>query len=120
MPDKQENRIRELENAHIPIWLIKDLCWMLSWKLPAMAMIIPAIGMSVFVCFLTKNNKYLLWPNIAITFWITANSIWMTGEFLNFHFKVLASIFFIAGLVAVMIYFIFRLKPVLSRKTDKL
>ena len=33
-------RLRHLENAHIPLWLLKDASWMMHWREVGTALII--------------------------------------------------------------------------------
>jgi hypothetical protein len=45
--------------------------------------------------------------NLAVCFWITANSVWMTGEFYyDDGTRPYAIIFFIAGLLCVAYYYL--------------
>jgi len=103
---------RKMENLHIPLWLLKDTCWMFQWKLLGVAMIIPTLSMAIYIVFVTRkaNDVFL---NLAITFWISANSYWMCAEFFHFEeLKEFAAIPFLAGILmtAVFYYKIFSAK----------
>ena len=71
-------------------------------------MILPTISMALYITWLTRKNLSELFHNIAVCCWITANSIWMTGEFfMEDGLRYYAALFFILGLVAVIIYYLF-------------
>ncbi|MBX9782081.1 MAG: hypothetical protein K2X48_02200 [Chitinophagaceae bacterium] len=74
-------RFRKIENLHILLWLIKDMCWALNFHWMAIFMIIPTIGVALLITYQTKNMRSELFHNLAILFWITANCTWMIGEF---------------------------------------
>ncbi len=79
IPDKY----RKVENLHILLWLIKDICWAVNLKYPALIMIIPTLTVAVLITYQTRKITSELIHNLAIDFWITANCTWMVGEF--FH-----------------------------------
>ena len=97
---------RLLENLHLPLWIIKDTCWMLHIKWLAIAMIAPTIGMAIYIAYISRKSPLNLWPNLSVLCWISANAIWMLGEFAGFSFQLPSSILFVAGLVGIGIYFI--------------
>lgn len=74
-------KFRKVENLHILLWLIKDACWALNFKIPALIMIIPTLMVAVLITFQTRKITSELLHNLAIDFWITANCTWMVGEF---------------------------------------
>jgi len=99
--------IREYENLHIALWLIKDTCWVSDWKIAGMLMIIPTIGVAIHLAWKSRKNISDLFHNIAVCLWITANATWMTGEFFyEDGLRKYAMIFFAAGIVVVSIYYI--------------
>ena len=72
-----------------------------------MFMILPTIGMALYITWLSRKNVSELFHNIAVCCWITANSIWMTGEFyFDDTFRIPAAAFFILGLVSVLIFYV--------------
>ena len=77
-------RYRKMENMHIIFWLGKDIAWCLFWKVLAIAMIIPTLIISVIIAYRTRKIKSELAHNVSISFWISANALWMMSEF--FHF----------------------------------
>ena len=99
--------IREYENLHIALWLVKDTCWCLSqnlpfMKLPGMLMIIPTLFVAVDITLRSRKELSDLFHNTAVCLWISANATWMTGEFFyEDSFRPFAMIFFVAGLIVV-------------------
>lgn len=94
------HKIRKYENLHILFWLIKDTSWMMEWRVLGMTMVIPTIFISLFISYKTlKDTEFFI--NLAITFWITANSYWMCCEFLgHIELKNYAAIPFILGFIS--------------------
>lgn len=84
-------KIRKIENVHILLWLIKDACWALNLKYPAIFMIVPTLLVAVLITYQTRkiNSEFL--HNLAIDFWITANCTWMVGEFFKLEENLIGS-----------------------------
>jgi len=106
---------RRMENLHIVFWLLKDISWCMIWKELGIAMIIPTL--SVAIWFTWRNRRIIseLAHNLAIVFWITANSYWMISEFLGFdemhiwkefHGKHIALIPFLTGISILLYYYL--------------
>lgn len=103
--DKRE-KYRALENFHIVLWLIKDLCWCMLWKPLALFMIIPTFIFAIFITYNGRSSRSDLFHNLAVMMWILANSVWMIGEFFfQDGLKSVAFIFFISGLLLVAYYY---------------
>jgi hypothetical protein len=99
--------IREYENAHIALWLIKDTCWVMTFKTGGMLMIIPTLIVAVHLAWKSRKNISDLFHNIAVCLWISANATWMTGEFFYYDgLRSYAMILFAAGLAVVTTYYI--------------
>jgi hypothetical protein len=77
------SRFRKIENMHILLWLLKDTCWALNLRVPGLIMIVPTLTVAILITWQTRHMKAELYHNLAVDFWITANCLWMTGEF--FH-----------------------------------
>lgn len=103
--DQVQKNYRWLENLHILLWLIKDTCWALEWKLGAIAMILPTICVAIYLLYRSKNNKTEIYHNAAVCMWIIANSTWMIGEFVNYDLRALAAIIFGFGLGVLGVYY---------------
>jgi hypothetical protein len=99
--------IREYENLHIVLWLLKDTCWVLMWKELGMIMIIPTLAAAFHIAWLRRTIKTELFHNLAVCSWITANSIWMIGEFFfDDSLRPVAAAFFLLGLLTVAYYYL--------------
>jgi hypothetical protein len=110
-------RYRNMENMHIIFWLLKDVSWCLIWKVLGIAMIFPTLIISIIIAWRTREIKSELAHNLAISFWITANSYWMISEFFGFdetpilglvEGKYLAIIPFAIGILILGYYYLFQ------------
>lgn len=99
--------IREYENAHIVLWLVKDFCWCTGLHLLGMSMVLPTLLVAIDITRRSRQHLSDLWTNIAVCFWICANAIWMTGEFFfNDGFRSYAQVFFVIGLASLALYYL--------------
>jgi hypothetical protein len=112
-------RYRKMENMHIVFWLIKDISWCMVWQSLGLAMIIPTLSIAILISWRTRQIRSELAHNLAVTFWILANGLWMISEF--FHFdtiviwswftgKHLALIPFVLGMLTLANYYLIQ-KP---------
>lgn len=119
-------KYRRMENMHIVFWLMKDISWCLIWKVLGITMIIPTLTVAILIAWRTRDIKSELAHNLAVAFWITANSLWMISEF--FHFddvivwreftgKHLALIPFVTGAVILLYYYVVQRPKELKEKT---
>lgn len=98
------SKIRHFENFHILLWLIKDSCWLMQWKIAGTIAFFPAIIMAIYICYKTRNQPLAFLVNLSVLCWISANSCWMFTEFYNLHGKLPALVLFGIGLVFIFIY----------------
>lgn len=70
-----------MEYAHVFLWLVKDMCWAQGWKLAGSLMVAPTIVVALCITWLQRKQSVTLVHNIAISIWITSNSLWMLAEF---------------------------------------
>ena len=77
-------RFRRLENLHIVFWLFKDISWCMLWRELGIAMVIPTLSVAIYISYRTRKIRSELAHNLAVTFWISANSYWMFSEFYGF------------------------------------
>lgn len=112
-------RYRKMENMHIIFWLLKDVSWCMIWKVLGIAMIVPTFAISIIIAWRTRDLKSELAHNLAITFWISANSLWMLSEFFGFDAvsvwrgfegKHLALVPFAIGVLILLYYYLFQRK----------
>lgn len=105
-------RFRRVENLHILLWLLKDICWALDLHIMGMIMIVPTLTVAVTITWQTRKLIAELLHNLAVVLWITANCLWMTGEFYGWDegmlgARRLALIPFSAGLCILIYYYLF-------------
>lgn len=99
--------IKPIENLHILFWLLKDTSWVHVWHGLGIAVIAPTILIQVFIAWVSRHERGEVLHNIAIVFWLIANSIWMVGEFyFNDGTRQIAIWFFDAGLALIAIYYV--------------
>ena len=111
-----KTNIRKFENFHIILWLIKDLCWVTLSETMAIIMIFPTVAFAIYITWIARANRAELFHNLAVCFWIGANSVWMIGEFYyEDGLRSQATVFFILGLSSIAWYY-YRL---LSEKISK-
>jgi len=109
-------RYRKMENFHIVFWLLKDISWCMLWKPLGIAMVFPTLIIAIIITI--RNRQYIseVCHNLAIVFWITANSYWMIAEFFEFDtisiyrditYKYLAVIPFSIGILILTWYYLY-------------
>lgn len=114
-PDTMLNGLRNprfvlvLETIHIPLWLIKDLCWLLTLRSLGVAMAIPTILVAFLMVIVTYGDHNRFLPNLSIAFWILANANWMIDEFYELGIKHYSLYPFIAGLLVFAIFILLKL-----------
>ena len=80
-------RFRKMENLHIVFWLFKDISWCMFWRPLGIAMIFPTLIIAIIITIRTRQYMSEICHNVAIVFWISANSFWMISEFFGFDVK---------------------------------
>ena len=102
------DRYRRTENLHILFWLIKDMSWAMLWKPIGIFMIFPTISVAILITWQTRKIKAELFHNLAVTFWICANALWMIFEFTgnDDHYRKYTSIPFSIGLFFILAYYL--------------
>lgn len=75
---------RKMENTHVLFWLLKDISWCMVWRPLGLLMVVPTLGIAVVIAWRTRTLRSELAHNLAIVFWIAANSYWMVSEFFGF------------------------------------
>jgi len=94
---------RFTEHIHVLLWLLKDLCWAMEFKLIGTIMVLPTIAAAIWILYITRRwNDF--WVNLAVLFWILANSTWMIMEFFKLGSKYFSLPFFLLGLMSMTIY----------------
>jgi hypothetical protein len=108
-------KIKKLENLHIVFWLFKDAGWAGNFKILAITMILPTIAMAIIILHKQWHNISDRFHNMAVALWISANSIWMIGEFFKWdekppYLRKVALIPFSIGILIIGFYYIFLAK----------
>ncbi len=108
-------RYRKMENMHIIFWLFKDISWCMLWKPLGIAMIFPTLIIALLITVRTRQFMSEVCHNLAVVFWIVANSYWMITEFFHFEgsplfgaytFKHLAIVPFVLGILTLGYYYL--------------
>jgi hypothetical protein len=104
-------KLKKIENLHIVFWLIKDACWAAEIKWLGVAMILPTLGIAIFILNKMWDNILDRYHNLAICFWITANATWMIGEFFKWdeqapYLRKMALIPFSIGLIIIAYFYL--------------
>lgn len=101
-------KFRKIENLHILLWLLKDLCWAMLWKPLGITMLVPTLTVAILITWQTRHLKSELFHNLAVAFWICANGYWMIIEFLGYdeELRVYTAIPFGLGLLFIAIYYL--------------
>jgi len=102
------DRFRKIENLHILLWLLKDLCWAMLWRPLGIAMLVPTLTVAILITWQTRHLKSELFHNLAVSFWICANGYWMIIEFWGYdeELRRYTSIPFGIGLFFIALYYL--------------
>ncbi|HEX5024975.1 MAG TPA: hypothetical protein VFV68_06870 [Agriterribacter sp.] len=118
-------KFRRIENLHILLWLLKDICWALNFRIMGMIMIVPTLTVAIAITWQTRKILAELLHNLAVVLWITANCLWMSGEFYGWDegtwgSRRLALVPFGMGLGILAYYYLFLLPKKRFQKEMKL
>lgn len=114
-------RFRKIENLHILFWLMKDICWALTWKPVGIAMLAPTLFVALLITWQTRHLKAELYHNLAIVFWICANGFWMIVEFFgrDEDLRKWTTIPFSIGLFFILTYYLYILPREKRKQKEK-
>lgn len=93
-----------LETVHIPLWLFKDLCWLLSYQMLGVMVAVPTILVAILMAWVTRKDKDRFLPNVSIAFWIIANANWMFDEFYAFDTRFYSIYPFMSGILVFVVF----------------
>jgi hypothetical protein len=103
-------RLSRFDNMHILFWLIKDMSWCLMSKTVGTLMILPTVLIALIILWRSRDHITSFVHNLAVLFWISANSLWMVGEmYCNDCTKPYAIWVFAAGMGVLAVYYAFLL-----------
>lgn len=101
-----ETKLRQYENFHIVLWLMKDTCWLMEWKIAGIIMIVPTVAAAFHITWLGRKNTADLYHNLAVSNWICANAVWMIGEFFfDDTLRPFSAVFFSMGFIFLAAYY---------------
>ncbi len=104
---KTLQKIRGIENLHILLWIIKDTCWVQDFRILGVSMIVPTLAVAGYLTVKARRERDEFIHNLAVVFWLCANSIWMIGEFFyEDHTRNYALIFFACGLFTLALHYV--------------
>jgi hypothetical protein len=104
-------RLSRFDNMHILFWLVKDMSWCLMSKTIGTLMIAPTIVIALVILVRSREHMTSFVHNLAVLFWISANSMWMVGEmFCQDCTKPYAIWLFSAGMGVLLVYYVYLLK----------
>ncbi|MCS6989317.1 MAG: hypothetical protein NZM06_07355 [Chloroherpetonaceae bacterium] len=90
--------VRKFENLHVVLWLLKDVCWISDFKIVGMIMVAPTLALALYLTWRFRGVRTEFLTNAAVCAWISANSVWMTGEFFfEDSLRPFAIVFFVIG-----------------------
>ena len=92
-------------------WLLKDVFWLLKWKILAMSMAIPTVILTIYLLVKTKR---LISTNTIFSSWVMTNVFWMLHELYGTPLG-LAKIFIVTGITTLVLYVIKNYKPLLKK-----
>lgn len=94
--------VRNGENLHVVLWLLKDLCWIMDLRVVGLVMVLPTVWLALWIAWRARKDRSDLFHGAAVVCWILANSTWMIGEFfMNDGTRPLAVVFFVTGLLLI-------------------
>ena len=99
-------RLSRFDNMHILFWLVKDMSWCLMSKSIGTIMIAPTITIAPIILYRSREHLTSFVHNLAVLFWISANSLWMLGEmYCSDCTKPYAIWLFSAGMGVLLLYY---------------
>jgi hypothetical protein len=106
---RQLSLVNFLETVHIPLWLIKDICWLMEYRTLGVIVAFPTVLVALVMVVISFKDKVLIWTNLSILFWILANANWMLAEFYNWPTKNYSIWPFLIGLLTFSIFLLIKL-----------
>lgn len=76
-----QRKMENLQNLHVALWLLKDCAWCSLWVRLGGVMAVPALLVGIYIAWESRKHIGDLIHNLAVCLWITANIVWMFGEF---------------------------------------
>jgi len=99
---KNKKLITVLNNLHFPLWVLKDMAWMMKFGYLSAILAIPTIIISLILISVTNDIERK--QNMVIFCWLTANTFWMSEEMFRTPTIPLAIISFTLGIIISLTY----------------
>jgi len=99
---KNKKLITVLDNLHFPLWIFKDMAWMMKFGFLSAILAIPTIIISLILISLTNGIERR--QNMVIFCWLSANTFWMSEEMFRTPTIPLAIISFTLGIIISLTY----------------
>jgi hypothetical protein len=96
------NMLKHFERAHIPLWIVKDMCWMMGYGELSFVFALPTIALSLILVY--GKHGWERFMELMMGFWLTANTLWMCHEQFHTETKDLALIMFLCGILTFPFY----------------
>ena len=80
-PESRLKKVRMWQNLHVGLWLLKDASWCQAWVNVGLVAAVPALALAAKIAWDSRRNIGELIHSIAVCLWLSANVIWMIGEF---------------------------------------
>jgi hypothetical protein len=94
--------VKIFERLHIPLWIIKDMFWMLGYGELSLTFAVPTILLSVALIVIKTGSERLM--EMMMGCWLTANTLWMMHELFHTDTKEFALCWFVTGILVIPIY----------------
>jgi hypothetical protein len=91
-----------LDNLHFPLWILKDMAWMMKFGTISALLAIPTIIISLILIRITKGVERK--QNMVILCWLSANTLWMSEEIFHTPTLEFSFIFFLLGILISLTY----------------
>lgn len=91
-----------LDNMHFPLWILKDMAWMLGFGWISLILAIPTVLISIILILTTIGIERK--QNIILLCWLLANTFWMSHEMFDVNTKVFAIVLFVIGIIVALTY----------------
>ena len=97
---------KQLDNFHIVLWLIKDICWVREFQMLGVIMIIPTVGVALVLTAQSIISKQGFYSNLSILCWMVADSTWMADEFFGLGIEWVTVGMFATGIASMLYYYL--------------
>ena len=77
----------------------------MEWKTGGVIMIFPTVSVAFYLLWKSRKVKAEAFHNVAVCFWILANSTWMLGEFNDIDLRPYAAGLFGSGILVLAVYY---------------